>query len=270
MAGDFFQTDSGTVAAGDTTVSFEVPVASVFVRAKTSGSSGDLSVTLSPGGATFQVPGGDWHVANGRFRSLVLSDGGAGAAEYEVAYGEAQPVASHSSGSVSGSISSAEIASGAVTNAKMAANSVDSDQYVDGSIDNVHVAEDQLTGGKVANVADDNATPGIPVVHVVAVAGGADANEDITIDDKLEVYDAVVRLDGGGTTGSQVTIQNGADAISNAIDVSGGSDTDVFRPGQLDDDHTAIAAGGTLRVAVASSGANFPPATVFIHGVKRA
>ena len=32
----------------------------------------------------------------------------------------------------------------------MAANSVDSDQYVDGSIDTIHIADDQVTYGKLA------------------------------------------------------------------------------------------------------------------------
>lgn len=36
-----------------------------------------------------------------------------------------------------------------ITNAKMAANSVDSAQYVDGSIDTIHIADDQITYGKL-------------------------------------------------------------------------------------------------------------------------
>ena len=48
-------------------------------------------------------------------------------------------------------IVTANITNANVTLAKMAANSVDSDQYVDGSIDTAHIANDQVTGDKLAN-----------------------------------------------------------------------------------------------------------------------
>ena len=48
-------------------------------------------------------------------------------------------------------VTTAKIADANVTLAKMAANSVDSDQYVDGSIDTAHIANDAVTGDKLAN-----------------------------------------------------------------------------------------------------------------------
>lgn len=47
-------------------------------------------------------------------------------------------------------IITAKILDGNITVGKMAANSVDSDQYVDGSIDTIHIADDQVTYGKLA------------------------------------------------------------------------------------------------------------------------
>ena len=47
-------------------------------------------------------------------------------------------------------IITAKILDANITVAKMAANSVDSDQYVDGSIDTIHIADDQVTYGKLA------------------------------------------------------------------------------------------------------------------------
>ena len=130
--------------------------------------------------------------------------------------------------------------------------------------------DDSLAGDKVADVADDNATSGVPVVHVIAVAGGADANEDITVADKCEVISASVRYDAAGGTASTLQLFNGADAITDQLDTSGVSDTDYGMFGQLDDDHTVIAAGGTLRATIASGASDAPAAKVFVTCIKRA
>ena len=130
--------------------------------------------------------------------------------------------------------------------------------------------DDSLAGDKVADVADDNATAGVMVVHVINIAGSGDADEDIVVADKCEVVRIDGRLDGAGTAGSTLTIKNGSNAISDALDLSSGGDTDVFAANELDDDYTVIAAGGTLRATIASTGGDFPPAKVFVTCVKRA
>ena len=130
--------------------------------------------------------------------------------------------------------------------------------------------DDSLAGDKVADVADDNATAGVMVVHVINIAGSGDADEDIVVADKCEVVRIDGRLDGAGTPGSTLTIKNGSNAISDALDLSSGGDTDVFAANELDDDYTVIAAGGTLRATIASTGGDFPPAKVFVTCVKRA
>ena len=105
------------------------------------------------------------------------------------------------------------------------------------------------------------------VYHIVAPSG-ADADTDLTIDEKLLVVDAWAVMSGAPTAGSDITVQNGASAISDTIDVSGGSDKSVFRATTIDDAQNEIAVAGTLRVATTSTGADFPGADVFVLGIK--
>jgi len=238
MAG-LVQQSRGTVAAGDTTVTFS-PERPASIALHNRGSL-DLTCTCSPGSVVVDAPAGEMVVINGgSFDSCVLSDGGSGSTTYTLYYGDAESVAALSKSAVAGSISAAEIADGAVS------------------------------GDKAAVVADDNATPGMVVCHVIAVAGGANANEDITVGEKFEVFGASVRYDAAGGTASTLQLFNGADAITDQLDTSGVSDTDYGMFGQLDDDHTVIAANGTLRATIASGASDAPAAKVFVTCVKRA
>jgi len=78
---------------------------------------------------------------------------------------------------VDGSIDTDHIANGQITVGKMAANSVDSDQYVDGSIDTAHIADSQITSAKIADgtiatgdIANDAVTAD-KVANNIKVAG---------------------------------------------------------------------------------------------------
>lgn len=164
----------------------------------------------------------------------------------------------------------AAIEADSVTGASIANDAIDSEHYAAGSIDAEHIASDILTADKVADVADDNATAGIVCVHVIDVAGGPDANEDITVSDKFEVLGVFARLDGAGTPGSTLTVKNGANAISDAIDCSSAGDTDLVYAGEIDNANSVIAANGTLRATIASTSSDFPAAKVFVEGIKRA
>ena len=78
---------------------------------------------------------------------------------------------------------------GTVTLAKMAANSVDSPQYVDGSIDTAHIADDQVTGAKLANSVD--VTTGVTVggaSNGVAITNGQIALKNSGTVSKLDFY----------------------------------------------------------------------------------
>lgn len=117
-------------------------------------------------------------------------------------------------------------------------------------------------------VADDNTEPGLPVLHRVQLAAGANADHDVTLTYKTRVVDAWLVLKGAGTTGSAVTVKNGSNAISDAVDVSAGGDKDRFGVGELDDAQHEIAAGGTLRISTASTGGDFPGAEAYVLGVR--
>ena len=109
------------------------------------------------------------------------------------------------------------------------------------------ITSDILTGDKAAVVAEDNVDPGLMVVHVIAVAGGAAANEDITVNDKVRVLDAwAVHTGGAGEASDTIQLFNGANAISDAMDWSG-ADKVVVRAGTIDDAYHEVAAAGTLR-----------------------
>lgn len=132
----------------------------------------------------------------------------------------------------------------------------------------VAVEAASLSGTQVATMAAANAVGGIPVLHRFTVASGANGDSDITLTHKTLVTDFWVVLKGAGTAGSTVTLKNGSSAISDAIDVSGGGDKDVFRAGEIDDAQSSVAAAGTLRVSKASTGADFPGAECFVLGIR--
>jgi len=145
---------------------------------------------------------------------------------------------------------------------------VDTDDIADDAVTLAKVKDASLDGTIAKEVADDNAIGGMVVVHRIELASGADADHDVTLTHKERVLDAWVALKGAGTAGSIVTFKNGANAISDAIDVSGGGDKDVFRIGEIDDAQHEIAAGGTLRVSTASTGGDFPGAEAYVLAIR--
>lgn len=146
------------------------------------------------------------------------------------------------------SVTTAKLAANAVTEAKMAAAS--------------------LTGLVAAVVANANVIGGIPVLHRILVPAGANADVDLVLTHKTRITDFWFALKGAGTAGSTVTLKNGANAISDAIDASAGGDKDVFRAGELDDAQHEVAAGGTLRVTKASTGGDFPGVEAYALGIR--
>ncbi len=137
-----------------------------------------------------------------------------------------------------------------------------------GSIDATELANDILTGDKVAVVADVNVDGGVPVMHRILLASGADANVDVVLNDKTRITDVVVILKGAGTTGADVQVQNVTTAITDLIDVSSGADEAVFRAATIDDAQHEVAAAANLRVAYSSTGGDFPGAEVYVTGMK--
>lgn len=256
MAG-ILQSSRGTIAAGDTTVTFE-PIRPASVAIHNRDASTDATATLSPGSVVVDVPAGDMVTINGgSFNSCVLSDGGAGAVSYTLYYGDKEDVAALGQGSgISGSITSVEIADNSVTNAKMADDAIDSAEIADEAVDIVHHADAE---------AADSGTIGVAAIvqHVLAAADG---NTDITIPRAFRVARAWMVLTaggGGGTQSVQLTNGTGSNHITAAVDVSAESDKAIIEFGSIDDAYDSIAASGTLRATTANS---FAGAILYVLG----
>jgi len=145
-----------------------------------------------------------------------------------------------------GTITTAKLAAGAVSEAKITAAS--------------------LTGLIAAVVANANVIGGIPVLHRINIAAGANADTDVILTHKTRVIDAWLVLTGAGVTSAVLTVKNGATAITDGMAASG-SDKALVRCATIDDAQHEIAAGGTLRVT-GSAGATQPAATVYVLGVR--
>jgi hypothetical protein len=110
----------------------------------------------------------------------------------------------------------------------MSANSVDSDQYVDGSIDTVHLADDAVTGAKLADNIDIAGTLDVTGILTadsnVVVAGNLTVNGTTTTLNTatLDVEDKNITINyGAGDTsasanGAGITIQDAVDASNDA------------------------------------------------------
>lgn len=132
------------------------------------------------------------------------------------------------------------------------------------------VADSVLDGSNVSNVADANVIGGIPVVHTINTAGGATANTDVTLTHKTRFCYFIVQNNGTGTTSDTITITDGTNAITDAIDISG-ADKTVALVSTIDDAYATISAGGTLRVTETDGGGSDSPAvTVTAIGVRSA
>lgn len=122
----------------------------------------------------------------------------------------------------------------------------------------------------MAPVVDDAAEGGTPWTQTYVIPSGADANVDFVIDDKIEITEWLAVLSGSGTAGSTLQCQTtAAAAITDAVDVSGGTSGDYFRPSNLTRANAVIAAAGSVRFRRVSTGGDFPGAFVTLHGVRR-
>lgn len=128
----------------------------------------------------------------------------------------------------------------------------------------VSLGDAVLSGSEAKVVADVNVIGGIPLVHRIAVAGGANADTDVTLTHKERVIDAWMVLKAGGTGGSKITVKNVANAISDAVDISAGADKAIFRIAEIDDAQHEITAGNVLRVSHESTGGDCPAVEVYV------
>jgi len=111
----------------------------------------------------------------------------------------------------------------------MAVNSVDSDQYVDGSIDTVHIADDQVTGAKLANNID--------------IAGTLDVTGLLTADAGVTIVGALT-LGGTAVTSTAAEINYldiatlGLTAASKAVTAD--ANGVVTNDGGISEEYTAV------------------------------
>ena len=116
-------------------------------------------------------------------------------------------------------------------------------------------------------VAESNVIGGIPVVHLVPVTGTGKAAVNVTLTHKTRVLDAHVILRGAGVVGGTITVGNAANAITDAMVVSG-SDQAIVRAAAIDDTYYEIAASGTLRITPAATGSDATACLVVVTGVR--
>lgn len=104
------------------------------------------------------------------------------------------------------------------------------------------------------------------MVITKALAAGAVGDTDMVLPFKFRVLDVHVIMKGAGVALCTLQVKNGANAITNAMDVSV-ADTTIVESATIDDAQWDIAAGGTLRITTAT-GATQPAAYVVIEGIR--
>ena len=123
-------------------------------------------------------------------------------------------------------------------------------------------ADATLNGNKVAVVAADAVVGGIPLIFQIDIAAGALAAKNVVMTHAIRVLDVWVVLTGAGVATCVLTVGEGANDITDDIAVSG-SDTDIVRAAEIDDDNHEIGAQGSLRVTT-SVGATQPDCIVYV------
>jgi len=150
--------------------------------------------------------------------------------------------------------------------AHIQSDAIETAKIKDENVTEAKIAPASLTGLVAKAVADSNAIGGLPVIHRLAAAAGANADHDITLTHKERVIDAWIVLTGAGVTSSVITIKNTANAITDAMAASG-SDQALVRAATIDDAYHEIAAGGKLRVTT-SGGSTAPAFVAYVLAIR--
>lgn len=131
--------------------------------------------------------------------------------------------------------------------------------YVDGTVN----------GALLVNVA--NADAGVPLVIMQVFDGSALEVHifDAAVPRKLRIIDAWVLITAAGGAGTTLTLDDGTDAITDAIDIyntGGVGDKDIVRAGEIDDAKSDLAAGDTLDITLSNT-TTAPEGIVYILAV---
>ena len=119
-----------------------------------------------------------------------------------------------------------------------------------------------INGVDLANVANVNVIGGVPVIHRITCTA-LTGDVDVVLTHKTRITNVWAVGTAAGGAGDTVQVKNGANAITNALDMNVADQT-VVRVTTIDDAQWDIAAAGTLRVTGAS-GVN---AEVFVEGIR--
>jgi hypothetical protein len=129
-----------------------------------------------------------------------------------------------------------------------------------------------LTGLVAKVVANDATTGGIPIVYAIAIAGGAAASKDITLDHKIRIIDVWAQHTGGGGEASDtIQVLSTGDAITDAM-VWSGADNVIVRAASINDGNATIIAGGKIRVTTTDddTGGDVGAGVVYVEAIRSA
>jgi hypothetical protein len=157
-----------------------------------------------------------------------------------------------------GSIGPTELAANAVETAKIAALNV-----TEAKIE-VGAAGAGLSGLVAKFIASGNVIGGIPVLHHILVAAGANGNTDITLTHKTRIVLVIVHPR-TSVTSAAVTIKNVANTMSDAI--IGAVAGNITFCASLAIAYDTIAAGTVLRATFAG-GATQPDCDIYVLGFR--
>jgi len=166
-------------------------------------------------------------------------------------------------------VTTAKITDANVTAAKLATDAVETAKIKDANVTAAKIADAILTGAKAAVLANDAVIGGVPVVHTVNVPDGATGDVDVVLTHKTEILEVIVqkRAAAGGASDT-ITVKNGSDAITDAIDINV-ADKTIKRATTIDDAFSTIAAAGTLKVTRTKASAANVACLVTVIGVRR-
>jgi len=164
---------------------------------------------------------------------------------------------------VDGSIDTAHLAADAVTGAKVADDQIDSEHYVAGSVDAEHLASSAVTLAKVANNVLDLTKVGDAIASgatsgsgflgfaFAQTVSGTTTYAPMSDTFNIRIIDAHVVMRVAGASSDTVKLTDSSSDITDTLDLSAESDTDIVRFTQIDDAYHTLAAN-SLRVVTAS------------------
>lgn len=149
-----------------------------------------------------------------------------------------------------GAVGATQLAAGAIGSTALADGSVTATKIGTGAVTSTKLADQAVVPNALANVA----ATGIGCEFVVSMTIPDSAGDvDVTIPVKAEVIAVTaIKRTSLGQNGDQVTIKNGASAITNAISLNL-ADNATTGATSIDDATSTISANGTLRATSAKA-----------------